>query len=258
VHYLKQIGVLISFLLVTNIFLMGNEINGFSESINIAGKQRMLTQKMLKDYAMIGMKNNFGNPKEDILSVITEFESQLQMLKKFNTETKTKIALDEVEKIWQTVKIILEEEPNINKIKTLQEDLDLLLTKSNDVVILLVKQSKMSKNEIINLAGRQRMFSQRMASLYMLKVWGVDDVDFKTKMTKTMETFKESLDKLIEAKETNEEIMVHLKKVKKAFLFFEIMNRSNSKFIPALIYRKSNEILNEMDKATNLYTKISK
>jgi hypothetical protein len=31
------------------------------------------------------------------------------------------------------------------------------------------------------------------------------------------------------------------------------MNRSTSKFIPALIYKKSNEILKDMNTATGLY-----
>jgi len=258
VKCIKQTKIVIFFLLFTNLFVLADEVNNFSEAINIAGKQRMFTQRMLKDYAMVGMNNSYGNPKEDLLNVITSFESNLQILEKFNTNTETNVVIVNTEKLWKTVKMVLEKVPNKDEVKELQEELDKLLSQSNDIVMLFVKQSGMSKSEIINISGRQRMLSQRMAGLYMLKVWGVDDSEFKSKMIKTMELFKESLDTLLKAKETNDEIMIQLKKSKRAFLFFEIMNRSNSKFIPALIYKKSNEILKVMDNATKLYTRVSK
>ena len=34
------------------------------------------------------------------------------------------------------------------------------------------------------------------------------------------------------------------------------MNKSSSKFIPTLIYKKSNEILKDMNTATGLYAKL--
>lgn len=97
------------------------------------------------------------------------------------------------------------------------------------------------------------MLSQRMASLYMLKVWGVDDPQFKKKMDEAMKLFRESLDRLKQSEMNTPEITSLLEKAEKSFKFFEIMNRSKSKFIPALIYKKSNEILKDMNTATGLY-----
>jgi hypothetical protein len=97
------------------------------------------------------------------------------------------------------------------------------------------------------------MLSQRMASLYMLKVWGVNDPKFKDKMTKTMELFKKSHEVLKKSSMNTPEINKLLTKVERAFMFFEIMNKSSSKFIPALIYKKSNEILKNMNTVTGLY-----
>jgi len=68
-----------------------------------------------------------------------------------------------------------------------------------------------------------------------------------------MKLFKESLGKLMKSDMSTPEIMALLKKAEKSFKFFEIMNRSKSKFIPALIYKKSNEILKDMNTATGLY-----
>jgi len=97
------------------------------------------------------------------------------------------------------------------------------------------------------------MLSQRMASLYMLKVWGIDDSQFKVKMDKSMALFSDSLAYLMKSDMNTAEITTLLKKAKRSFMFFEIMNRSSSKFIPALIYKKSNDILKDMNTVTGLY-----
>ena len=101
------------------------------------------------------------------------------------------------------------------------------------------------------------MLSQRMASLYMLKVWDVKDPQFKTKLDASMKQFKDSLEKLQKTSINTDEINKLLVDVKKSFMFFEIMNKKNStKYIPTLIYKKSNDILKNMDNVTKQYVKI--
>jgi hypothetical protein len=92
----------------------------------------------------------------------------------------------------------------------------------------------------------------------MLKVWGVNDPKFKDKMTKTMKLFKESHEILKKSRMDTPEINQLLAKVERAFMFFEIMNKSSTKFIPALIYKKSNEILKNMNTVTGLYAEQEK
>jgi hypothetical protein len=92
-----------------------------------------------------------------------------------------------------------------------------------------------------------------MASLYMLKVWGIDDPQFKAKLDEAMKLFKDSLLELEKSSLNTEEISALLAKVKRSFMFFEMMSKSNSKFVPTLIYKKSNDMLNNMNRATEKY-----
>ena len=92
-----------------------------------------------------------------------------------------------------------------------------------------------------------------MANLYMLKVWGMNDPKFKEKMDAAMKLFSDSLDRLIASDLNTDEINKLLARVKKNFMFFQVMNKSQSKFIPSLIYKKSNEILKDMNTVTGLY-----
>jgi hypothetical protein len=215
----------------------------------------MYTQRMLKDYAMVGMGNTFGDPGTDLKQMMENFSDHLASLKKYAKKEETKKSLEAVEALWNPVKKELEGAPSIDKVEKLQEDLEKLLKASDEATKLFAKESGKASGEIVNMAGRQRMLSQRMASLYMLKVWGVKDPKFKTKLDDTLALFKDSLEKLEASPLNNEESKALLAKVKRSFMFFEMMNRSNSKFVPTLIYKKSNDILKNMNTVTQLYVK---
>ena len=234
------------------------EIESLSHAVDIAGKQRMFTQRMLKDYAMVGMGNSFGSPDENLKETMDAFENHLNSLHTYTKNEKIKQSTEEIKKMWSKIKKTLTLSPDKKNVGKLQESLDVLLKESNRTTELFAKDTGEKSGEIINISGRQRMLSQRMAGLYMLKVWGVDDKQFKEKMGETMKLFKDSLEKLKKSKLNTDEIKTLLSKVEKSFMYFEVMNRSSNVFIPTLIYKKSDDILKNMNSVTKLYVAVSK
>jgi len=254
--YIKHTVTTLFILSLSSSFLFSLEIKNSIEAINIAGKQRMLSQKVLKEYAMIGMNNTFGNPKEEIRNSIKQFEEASKALTIFTTNKEIKKELQKSQKLWNTIKkTIITKAVKKDAIK-LQDNLEKLLVINNDITELFIKETQNEVGEFINIAGKQRMLSQRMASLYMLKVWGVDDKIFDKKMSDSMKLFKTSLEKLEKYNKNNKDVKILLAKVKKSFIFFEMMSKSKSKFIPSLIYKKSIEILKDMNKIVTHYKKL--
>ena len=253
---MKKYFKLLLILSLSTTYLLSKDIKVNSEIINIAGKQRMLTQKMLKSYAMVGMNNKFGNPTLSLQSSIKEFDNGIKSLSTFTKDKKLKKELVISKKLWSKAKKSLKGEPSIKVAKTLQLNLNKLLLSSDKITNLLIEKMKTKASEIINIAGKQRMYSQKLASLYMLKVWGVEDKKFDNEMQTTISNFKQALDKLEKYPKNTDEINKLIKNSRKTFLFFDIMSKSKSKFIPSLIYKKSLDILEDMEKVVSIYTKI--
>jgi hypothetical protein len=247
---------LIIFVLTGTLFAI--EIDSSQHAVDVAGKQRMFTQRMLKDYAMIGMENSFGKPQDDLIKIMEDFENHLEALHNYTKNKKIKISTDKIKNIWLPIKKRLKSQPSKKFVGKLQEDLEVLLKESNHATKLFAKDTGEKSGEIIDVSGRQRMLSQRMAGLYMLKVWGVDDKKFEEKMSSSMKLFKDSLERLKKSELNTVEITELLTQVEKSFMFFEIMNRSSQTFIPALISKKSYDILNNMNSVTKLYVSVSK
>jgi hypothetical protein len=242
--------------IVLGSMLYAVEIANINQAVNLAGKQRMYTQRMLKDYAMVGMNNTFGKPSEDLNQTIADFEDHLVSLIAFNQDAKTAKALQEVNKKWESIKKDLTAKPQKENAEKLQVMLDELLKLADDATKAFATQSGKQSGEIINISGRQRMLSQRMAGLYMLKVWGVEDPQFRQKLDDAMKLFKESLETLEKYEANTKEINELLTKVKRSFRFFEMMNKSTNRFVPTLIYKKSNDILRDMNEVTIKYTEL--
>ncbi len=231
-------------------------LTNLADATNKAGMQRMLTQRMLMDYALIGQNIKYKDPHADIKKTVDLFDLNLKEIVAYTTDPATRKFLTEIQSLWNSTKPKLLDNPKHAVVAGLQKNLEQILTLSHEVTQILAKIPGNNAGLEVNISGRQRMLSQRLASLYMLRSWRVEGLKFETEFKTTLQEFKQNQEKLEQSSLTTPEIQKQLVIAAKAILWFDMSAKSKSgSFIPSLILRSSNKILAAMDKATTLYAK---
>ncbi len=243
-------------LMLLPIQMQAVEIEDMAHAVNFSGRHRAFTQRILKEYAMTCLEINFNNPKEKLKEGIVIFEDLIDSLIKFNKDEETAKSLQEGLKLWAPVKKLINEPLNKENAEKLEIAMSTLTANTNRTTALFAKQTGKESGKITNYSGQQRVLSQKMASLYLLKAYGVTNAEFKASMNKTMDKFSKNLTTLIAYEKNTDEIKNLLIEEKKAFKFFEIMDKNTRTFIPTLIYKKSNEIFDAANTATSLYAEL--
>ncbi len=243
-------------LLVVLLFLISNiyalDISNQSQAVNIAGKQRMLSYRMFKDHLMVSMDNNYKNPDGDMRESMDSFDSALIALGAFSKDTKVQTLLKEAKKEFDSVKTMLAQPiTKENAIDSLNKTIS-LRTVSHKITMELESKDKKDKDGVINKAGRLRAVSQAMASLYLLKAMGVTSPQIDKTMKKAMGVFRETLDRLQKVELKDERVEKDLKKLESIYLFFDVMNGSES-FVPTIVNKKSNKMLKYADELTSIF-----
>ncbi|MCK5726667.1 MAG: type IV pili methyl-accepting chemotaxis transducer N-terminal domain-containing protein [Thiotrichaceae bacterium] len=129
----------------------GSDLNDLATVINLSGKQRMLTQKMTKEFLLIAKDHKITKNQESLDATIKLFETTLQGLVKGDEslslpETKDKATLEQlaiVEKSWQDLSKIIKKESTDKKALEELGTLNLaVLTEMNKAVKMYEVQSK--------------------------------------------------------------------------------------------------------------------
>lgn len=223
-------------------------------AIDIAGKQRMLTQRMLKNYVLLAMNKAIASEKDQLEQDIANFSYTIVALNEYTDSINYNIPSDKVEMYWGMLQQLLATKPTKVVVPELQRGLDTLLEETNRYTVALTKRSGKNSSVIINISGKQRMFSQRLASLYFINLMGITDKDFEKKLDSAIRSFDSTQKKLEKYSKNSASINKKLKQVNLSFSFFKDLASGKIKNpMPLMINLNSNAIMKNMDEITKEY-----
>lgn len=226
-----------------------------SQAINQAGLQRMLSQRMAKNYILLSQDIDTKAAAEELDESSALFEENLFKLSSAIKDKESKEALKKLKQNWYDFRLFVLSDADKKQTAQIVDRSTLLLKSAHDLVLTLEKNSRANSDHLINVSGRQRMLSQRLAMLYYASNSGVQEKLFQQEMHKTSRQFDQALSKLISAKENNTEINEALTDVNNQWNFYKTKFDGSNKgrFSPKTIKVVSESLLKEMNNITQLY-----
>lgn len=187
----------------------------FSYTINLAGKQRMLSQKMAKEALLVALEINKEENLSNLKASHALFDKTLKGLQNGDTDLslapvnnpKIQTQLDTVIDLWTgysgaVQSLILAGAINAPQIDTIA-NLNIPVLIEMDRAVKFYEDEAASGDlspalaKAINISGRQRMLSQKMSKEFFFIALGKNVDANKANLAKTIALFDSSLDGLI-------------------------------------------------------------
>lgn len=226
--------------------------------INTAGMQRMLSQRIAKDYLYLGAEIRMGKSRRQMKGSVSLILNNHNVLKKGLKEAKATALLDPIGKMLDDLKTLSETQFNIRNGARMLKLSDEVMIASNKLVTQLESVAKQKSSKMVNLSGRQRMLSQRVAKLYVAYQTGYQDSSVVGELKKAIELYDVSGKELVASDSNTEEISRELSRVQNLWktvrpFFLEVEKGGYS----VTVFVTTDAIMRHMNNVTRLYVRLS-
>jgi Type IV pili methyl-accepting chemotaxis transducer N-term len=245
-------------------------------AVNISGKQRMLSQRMGKDFMCLFSNMQPEVAQRELLSSQVIFEENLKALKAFAPTDIIKAKLTREEDLWKKYKELLNQPTNDKG--NAQNVLDMntqVLTATDDAVQEIVKyvSTLPGRNETItgagvakntNISGRIRMLSQRLTMYYIAFISNVGEP------TSQLSVMKESAEKIqgimsnlitseintTDIDESISDVIIDWRQIEERCTINDCINFEKKNVDPKSMFLITNRIVSKTDKVVGMYAKL--
>lgn len=197
-------------------------IKDINDAINKAGRQRMLTLRCAKAYIAQAAGVSASKTAPVLQKSIALFDQQLVELKAFAPSDAVRSVYQQLEPVWAEYKTaLLGAAPSTDRARRVIALSEQILALSNKGTVQLEQFSGKPSGRLVNLSGRERMLSQRMATYYFVAAARIDPAAAAAEIARARTEFIANLQALRDAPQATPRIKSTLKLAESQWIFFD-------------------------------------
>ncbi|HVL01255.1 MAG TPA: type IV pili methyl-accepting chemotaxis transducer N-terminal domain-containing protein [Dongiaceae bacterium] len=224
-------------------------------AINKAGRQRMLSQNIMKNHLALALDVDVVRARQELDRSVALFEAQFQELEEYAPSQSVRSALAVVDPLWQDYRALALGPASRDSAAQLLDRNNALLKSCHQVVLELQSFAGRESAQMVNISGRQRMLSQRIAAYYFAQALGFHDREYTDAFAAARQEYSTGLHALRAFPHNTPELNQALKKVDSQWALsntgFDQLD--GGRYVPHVIAVTTSGMLRRMDEITGLY-----
>lgn len=235
------------------------QVTDLNDAINKAGRQRMLSQRMGKAWLALVLGIEKPTARQVLDKSLSLFDRQLVELKAYAPNDELRGTYTQLEGAWGDYKTALVgSTPNKDSAAALLALDAKVLALAHQGTVQYEAASGKPVGKLVNVAGRQRMLSQRMAKFYLAASLPVDAPTAQAEITKARTEFVSAQVLLRNAPQATSRIREELDLADAQWVFFDLalqklQTAATSRALTE-VFVASENLLTVMDRVTGLYS----
>jgi hypothetical protein len=225
--------------------------------IHLAGKQRMISQRIAKDYLYKGKRMLTDKDDAQLKESVKQFKVNQKKLSMMVNDPDIKNLLFFVDMSLEELENIIKKPFNLDNAHLVLDLSESMLEGCQYIVDSVRSSLDIRESKIVAKSERQRMLAQLIAKYYIAYQIGIKDKNIIDQMKKTVEDFSKIHKMLMENKDNTATINEKLSKVDKLWkVVYKFYLNIGKGGLPFIVFTSTDDITKMMDDITNLYVEL--